>query len=130
VPVAAALADRAVRLRGGDRLSHFFHLVRGMAAYRMGKDVEALEWLRKSQQGNNPYSAMTALVFEALAQQQLGRRDEARAALKRADGMYRQLLETLAGSEAGPLGREWVDVLIFQIARDEAQQVIEKARSR
>ena len=34
------------------------------------------------------------------------------------------LLASLADSPEGPLGRDWVDVLIFQIAREEAGRVM------
>jgi Flp pilus assembly protein TadD len=124
LPLAADLADRAVRLGAGDSANHYFQLVRGMAAYRSGQDAEALDWLHKCQERRNAYSSSTALVFEAMALQRLGRPEEARAALGRADAMERFLLERVAGSPAGPLGPGWVDVLIFQIAREEAGKVV------
>src|SRR5262249_20471829 len=66
----------------------------------------------------------SALVFEAMALHHLGQPGKARAALERADEMYRDLLASLADSPEGPLGRDWVDVLIFQIAREEAGRVM------
>jgi ABC-type amino acid transport system permease subunit len=124
LPLAAELADRAVRLRAGDPAISFFHLVRGMAAYRTGKHADAINWLSRSQQGRDPHCTSTAIVFEAMALVQLGRRDEARAALQRADGVYRDLMARLAELPEGPLGPSWVDVLVFQISRQEAEQVV------
>jgi tetratricopeptide (TPR) repeat protein len=95
-----------------------------MAAYHTGKHAEALGVLRECQKARNPYSASTALVFEAMALHHLGQPGKARAALERADEMYRDLLASLADSPEGPLGRDWVDVLIFQIAREEAGRVM------
>jgi Flp pilus assembly protein TadD len=122
--VAADLADRAMLLRAGDSASHFFQLVRGMADYRAGKHAEAINRLRKSQEDRNPYSMSTALVFEAMALERIGKREEARSALQRADRVYDDLMTRLAASDDGPLGPSWVDVLIFQIARQEANQVV------
>jgi tetratricopeptide (TPR) repeat protein len=117
VGLAAELADRAVRLGAGDPAYRFFQLVRGMAAYRTGKSDEALDWLRKCQKTRDPYSASTALVFEAMALQRLGRPKEAREALSRADALYPEL-------GAGLGGGWWADVLTFQIARQEAGKVV------
>jgi tetratricopeptide (TPR) repeat protein len=123
--LAAELADRAVQLGAGDQpVGHFFQLVRGMAAYRTGKDDEALLWLKRCQDAGNPLSATTALAFAAMSLQRLGRPDEAKTALGRADALFRDLRARLAGSPSGPLGPQWVDVLIFQIARREAGQVV------
>jgi hypothetical protein len=124
VPLAAELADRAVRLGAGDPAGHFFQLVRGMAAYRTGKDAEALDWLSKCRQAQSTESAITALAFEAMALQRLHRPDDARAALRRADAMYQDMEARLEGSPPGPLGRDWLNVLIFQIARREAATVV------
>jgi tetratricopeptide (TPR) repeat protein len=123
--LAAELADRAVELGAGDQpVGHFFQLVRGMAAYRTGKDDEALVWLKRCQDAGNPLSATTALAFEAMTLHRLDRPAEAKAALGRADALYRDLRTRLAASPSGPLGPQWVDVLIFQIARREAGQVV------
>jgi eukaryotic-like serine/threonine-protein kinase len=127
VALAAELAERAMRLGAGDSVQDFFQLVRGMAAYRTGKHDEALNWLRQCEEAGKPYSATTALVFEALALQRLGRPDDARTALERADSIYRNLEARLADSPDGPLGPQWVDVLIFQIARGEAAQNVERS---
>jgi Flp pilus assembly protein TadD len=124
LPLAAELADRAVRLGAGDPAGHFFQLVRGMAAYRRGNDAEALDWLHKCREARSAESATTALAFEAMALQRLHRPDEARAALRQADAMYQDLEARLANSPDGPLGPSWVDVLIFQIARREAATVV------
>jgi hypothetical protein len=119
--LASELADRAVHLGAGDPAIHYFHLARGMAAYRAGKDEEAITWLRKCQDAQSPYSATTASAFEAMALQRLGRPAEAQAALSRADDLYQGLLASLASSPSGPLGPSWVDLLVFQIAREEAE---------
>ena len=59
-----------------------------------------------------------------MALQRLHRPDEARAALRQADAMYQDLEVRLANSPSGPLGGDWVDVLIFQIVRREAGTVV------
>jgi hypothetical protein len=122
---AAELADRAERLGGGDpSVADYIQLVRGMADYRSGKDEKALTWLRRCRRAGNWYSSITALAFEAMTWQRLRQPDKAREALGQADAMYRDLREHLAGSPSGPLGSMWVDLLIFQIARREAGQVV------
>ena len=40
-----------------------------------------------------------------------------------ADRVYRDLRASLADSAHGPLGPNWVDVLIFQVARREAEHL-------
>jgi tetratricopeptide (TPR) repeat protein len=121
---AAALADRAARLGTGDSVYHYFQLVKGMAAYRMGKDAEALDLLRKCQKARSADCSSTALVFEAMSLYRLGKPDEALAALGGADAQYRQLEIREASSPHGPLGLNWVDMLIFQIARQEAVKIV------
>jgi hypothetical protein len=122
---ATELAERAVRLGEGDAtVGHFFQLTRGMAAYRTGKDDEALRWLHKCESARSAYSATTALAFEAMTWQRLHKPDKARTALERADTQYRGLRAELAGSPSGPLGSLWFDLLVFQIARREAGQVV------
>jgi hypothetical protein len=125
LPLAAELADRAVQLGAGDQVViHYFQLVRGVAASRTGKDDEALIWLKRCEGARNPFSSTTALAFEAMTLQRQGHAEEARAALGRADALFRDLRGRLAASPSGPLGPQWVDVLIFQIARREAGQVV------
>jgi tetratricopeptide (TPR) repeat protein len=125
LPLAAELADRAVRLGAGDSAYAYFLMVRGMAAYRMGDHTEALDWLRKSHQGNDLHRTTTALAFEAMALKSLNRGEEAILTLKRADAAFGDLMSKWADSAAGPLGPSWFDVLIFQIARSEAEKVVE-----
>ncbi len=78
LPLAVELADRSVRLRAMDPAINYFQMVRGMADYRSGKHAAALDWLRKSQEGRIRDVTCTALAFEAMALQRLGKRDEAR----------------------------------------------------
>jgi predicted Ser/Thr protein kinase len=125
LPRAAELADRAIRLGAGvPEWGHFFLLVRGMAAYRSGQDDEALRWLNRCKKVENPLTSTTARAFLALTLQRLGRPGKAREALGQADAQYRNLRARLAGSLAGPLGSNWESVLIYQIARREAGQVV------
>jgi Flp pilus assembly protein TadD len=124
LPLAAELAGRATALGAGDSAGNYFQMLRGMAAYRSGEDAEALDWLHRSQEVRNPYCSSTAIVFEAMTLQRLNRPDEARAALGRADAVYHDLEAQQAGSPSGPLGPDWVDLLIFQIARREAATVV------
>jgi hypothetical protein len=125
LPLAAELADRAVQLGAGDpEVASYFELARGMAAYRTGKDEQALTWLHRCQRAGNWYSSITAHVFEAMTCRRLHQPDKARAALGKADAMYRDLRAHLAGSPSEPLGPQWVDLLIFQVARREAAQAV------
>jgi hypothetical protein len=122
---AAELADRAEKLGGGNpAVADHVQLVRGMAAYRTGQDEQALHWLQQCESARCAYSSTTALAFEAMTWQRLHRPDKAQEVLGRADAQYRELRAELAGSPAGPLGSVWVDLLIFQIARREAGQVV------
>jgi hypothetical protein len=123
--LAVELAGRAGKLGAGEpSFAHYFQLVHGMAAYRMGNDVEALDWLNRCKRARNLRTLTTALVFEAMTLQRRGRPDDARAALGHADDFFRELRRRLTGSPSGWHGSQWVDVLVFEIARREAGQVV------
>jgi hypothetical protein len=123
LPLVADLADRAVQLGAGDSAKHFFQMVRGMAAYRQGKNADALRCLGTSREADNPYISSTAFVFEAMTWHRLNRPDEARAALTRGDDIFHDLEASFAKSPSEPLGPQWVDVLIFRIVRQEAATI-------
>jgi tetratricopeptide (TPR) repeat protein len=124
---ATKLADQAVRLGAGHEWTNYYELVRGMAAYRNQQDKEALNWLRKCQAAKNRFSATTALVFEAMALQRQGSHVDALQALEHADTMFRELKGSRAASADWPSGFNWIDLVIFEIARREAARVVEQA---
>jgi hypothetical protein len=117
---AIDLAKRTVRLGTASPWLNYFQLLQGMAAYRSERYTEALDWLRKCKSAGNRYSMCTAHAFEALSLQRLGKPDQARASLRRADGIYRDLDAAFTGAPR----QSWVDLVVFQIARREASEIV------
>ena len=94
------------------------------AAYRAGDAEKAVGWIHKCQeaQGYADAPAVQALVLSllAMAQHQLGNRDEASEALVQADTLVDEHLRKLASGEF----KGWHDWLIAEVLRREATELI------
>ncbi len=119
------LADRAVT--GTEKSSNygFFVMAKGLAEYRAGRNAEAVNWVERLTRGaGNHDSDVAALAVLAMAQHQLGRREQACAALDKAEAI---VAKKMADPGAGrPFGRDWDDWLRCRILLDEAGKLLKK----
>jgi tetratricopeptide (TPR) repeat protein len=121
--LVTALAERSV-VRGADHAYiDYFRLARGMAEARLGDPARAAERLEqvRAAQGDSFREAMAGF-FLAIADQRLGRADEARAALRTA--------VAASGQDGRPprlgddLGSAWSDALMCILAAREAEAAV------
>jgi tetratricopeptide (TPR) repeat protein len=120
------LAELSVRNGGKSSpgAMKWFHLVTGMAKYRDGQFAGAVDALGKCLPPAleaEPLCDSFAYLFLAMAQQRLGRADEARAALQKA----RELEQKFPKIDSGDLGFDWGTRLMIQVVRREAEALIE-----
>jgi tetratricopeptide (TPR) repeat protein len=124
------LADQAVSLGKDTVWVHYFQLVKGLAEYRAEYFSSAVEWVGKSiDQSRNVGGSLpdwnrdgAAYSLLAMAQHQLKRPDEARAAFAKALEIVNTKMQKL---ENGTLDDDWVDWLVAHILLREAQAVIQ-----
>jgi tetratricopeptide (TPR) repeat protein len=101
--------------------SYWYYFAAGMAEYRSGQSQRALELLKYAKQSKEPVTGEVAcrggaMVFEAMALQELGRAEEARTALAKAE-------EWLAKPLATRSGANWWDLDICEVALEEAREL-------
>jgi tetratricopeptide (TPR) repeat protein len=123
---AGQLADQAFRLGQNGYRASDLRFIKGLAEYRAGQFASAIDWVSKSigqppmVRGPRPDAA--AFLVMAMAQHQLKRQGEARAALaKGADIINTKLLKR----ENATLDENWADWLIADILLREARMLIE-----
>jgi WD40 repeat protein/serine/threonine protein kinase/tetratricopeptide (TPR) repeat protein len=111
------LARRAVTGTEKHAYYDFFQLAKGMAEYRAGHFEQSTEWLRKSQKSpyssQGPFKALAGL-FLSMAQQRLGRADEARQALKQATGLIDAELQNWKPDAANMGNHDWFMAIIVR----------------
>ncbi len=112
------LAEAALRLDGSDGLTHWFELVRGMAAYRARDDETAVLMLGRSIGKTKDLCRVAALAYRAMARHRLGQVDAAREDLKEVKERLGQY------GRPGDYGDAWPDWLIADLARREADQLL------
>jgi tetratricopeptide (TPR) repeat protein len=94
-------------------------IVQGMAEYRRGRWLEAIEVLQKAEHGADPRLAALACSFGAMARHEAGQPASARETLDRASRQLQRLQQT------GVLpGLEWHFVVFGLVARAEAERLI------
>jgi hypothetical protein len=123
IAAATRLADKSVTFTSNQYID-FFQFVQGLAQYRGGDYLAAdatLSELEKSE-GKN-YVAVARVCVLAMAQQRLGKTQEAKASLALADTRVKEILPTV---DAVDLGKSWNDVLIARMLFNEARELIEK----
>jgi eukaryotic-like serine/threonine-protein kinase len=123
---ACQLADRALTLGKNSYWVYDLKFIRGLADYRAGQFQRAVDWVSQSigqpTMVTGPRPDAPAYLVLAMAQHQLQRPEEARAALaKGADIVNTNLLKR----ENRALDENWVDWLIGHILLSEAQAMIE-----
>jgi tetratricopeptide (TPR) repeat protein len=99
---------------------------KGLAEYRQDRFASAIEWMKKSLAA--PVAARRdvdaqAWFVLAMAQQRLGRFEEARAALAKGVESVKKEVSTL---ESGDLGQYWLDWIVTHLLMSEAQALIEE----
>jgi serine/threonine protein kinase len=123
--VVAKMLDTALTEREHyPNLSIFFETTKALAEYRRGRYASAVEWSQKRlPAGRTPFRNAEAYLVLAMAQHQLQRPQEARAAL--AEGV--RIVDTeMPKLEGGDLGMgEWQDWIITHALLNEAKALIE-----
>jgi WD40 repeat protein/serine/threonine protein kinase/tetratricopeptide (TPR) repeat protein len=117
------LADRTVSGTEAHSEYGLFLQTKGLAEYRAGRYEQAVDWLRKSQPhlGDRICGKSVTTFFLAMAYYQLGRADEARAALAQAHKWVEQDLGTL---DTIVVSGAWHARFICQIVSREAEALI------
>jgi hypothetical protein len=122
--LAAQLAARAATIGAGHRFAHFFLLAKGMGESRIGEPVRACETLEEALDRNadrDPYLAATACMFLAMSYHARELEERARHFMDRAREIIARRLPKL---ESGDLGPAWLDWLICDLVRREAEGVL------
>jgi WD40 repeat protein len=115
------LADTAVTLGGKHEYVAYFQCTRALAAYRVGHDASALDWVGKTLSRNQSVELLAeAHAVCSMAHQRLGHVDDAKAALAKAIQERRKLPEL----SSGQIGEEWRDWIIAGALVDEATKMI------
>ena len=130
IPVASAdlpprvrLAERAVTGTEKHNYYRYFLLARAMAHYRAGEFDRAIALLDKSfAAGARFFDPKPAYLVLAMAHHQLGQREEAEKAMKKARALMEQKGIPQEGS--GDYGSGWHDWVICQLLRREAETLI------
>jgi serine/threonine-protein kinase len=117
------LADSALAADGHPLLK-WFHLVRGMADYRQGEFAKAVDRLRLSLSpgAEVAYRDGIAYLFLAMAQQKLGRIEEARESMAKARVVAEEKFPKVDRGQL--LGSSWSDWVRFQVIRREAEELV------
>jgi tetratricopeptide (TPR) repeat protein len=121
--VPAQLADRALLVDPTDGLRPYAEFAKGLAEYRQGNFSAADQRVRKLVAVESPHwnLIVPARLVLAMAQQQQGHTDTARASLARAIEVLNQSAPSVA--DTGEEG--WHDWLICRILRREAESLLE-----
>jgi WD40 repeat protein/tRNA A-37 threonylcarbamoyl transferase component Bud32 len=116
------LAERAVKLGGSSGLLPFFHLARGLAAYRQEKDEAAETWLRRALAANPNWNrSVPVYTVLAMSQQRRGQVQQAKESLTRARQIFAQQAPR-PGSEA--FDGLWHDWVMCQLLLREAEALL------
>jgi serine/threonine protein kinase/tetratricopeptide (TPR) repeat protein len=119
---AANLAASAVARGQGDAYFAFFQFAQGLADYRTGDWSNAVTVLEKVRaEGGVGFRDAEANAVLAMAQQRLGHKEEARAALAKGA----EIFAGMAAPESGDLGDVWNDWIIANALFKEAKALIE-----
>jgi len=122
------LADTAVTLGAGNAgAMPFFEVCKALSEYRLGHFREAAEWARKSVDSPRKEAQEHAYGVLAMADWQLGRKDEARAMLAQGETLAPRIMPA---SVVEDMGDAWLAWLFARIQLDEATALIETANGR
>jgi hypothetical protein len=117
------LADAVVTLGAGDEgAMPFFQICKALAEYRLGHFAEVGQWAQRSVNTSRKDAQGHAYAILAMADWQLGRKDEAPAMLAKGDALAPQDIPT---SVAENPGNDWLAWLFARIELDEAAKLIQ-----
>jgi serine/threonine protein kinase/tetratricopeptide (TPR) repeat protein len=118
------LADTAVTRGAGEASLPYFQACKAMASYRMGRFAQAIEWADKAVKipTVEAQAKAKALAILAMANWQLGQKNEARAALAQGDALAPPLSPE---HDQQDLGDSWVAWIQARISLDEATGLIQ-----
>jgi eukaryotic-like serine/threonine-protein kinase len=115
-----ALADRAVTEQSSNR---YFLLCKALAEYRAGRNAEAVKWEeRVAPDAGGRDIDVAAFAVLAMAQHQIGRREQAFAALDKAEAVVAKKMGDPGTGR--PYARDWDDWLRSRILLDEARKLM------
>jgi hypothetical protein len=122
------LANTAVTLGAGNEgAMPFFEVCKALSEYRLGHFREAAEWARKSVDGPRKEAQEHAYGVLAMADWQLGRKDEARAMLAQGEKLAPRIMPASVTEDTGDAWLQW---LFARIQLDEATALIETANGK
>jgi WD40 repeat protein len=120
------LAQKAVTGTEKHGYYRYFVLAKGLADYRAGRHADAVNWLgRFSPKADGVHWDATALAVLAMAHHRLGKVEEARLALARAEAILKQKMPDPAVGRPYGAG-DWHDWLHAQILCREAERQLKK----
>jgi serine/threonine-protein kinase len=117
-------ADTAVTVSKDHPYLAYFQFAKGLAEYRQGHFVGAIEWTQKAlaKTGQVPSFDVQACTVLAMAQCQSKRMDQARATLAKGAEIAETKLPKL---DSGDLGDDWKDWIVAHALLSEAKALIE-----
>jgi serine/threonine-protein kinase len=115
---ASRLAAVAVTAVPAHRYIAWFRLARGLAEYRVGRPLRAIDWLDQSRTAGGHLAIQANLVL-AMAEQRVGHGDRARRLLADATNSLRS-----RGIKGFDEGQSWHDWLTCDLLRREAEATI------
>jgi hypothetical protein len=123
LPVIGDLAGATVRQGTGDSgAMPFFQVCQALSEYRQGHFVEAVKWAQKSIESPRIEAHGHAYAVVAMADWQLGKKDEARAMLAKGDTLAPRSMPV---SIAEDPSNAWLAWLYARIQLDEATALIQ-----
>jgi tetratricopeptide (TPR) repeat protein len=120
-PLVEQLATRAVTLGNGDGGIGYFQACKALAEYREGHFAEAAEWGEKALKSSDVFAQAQASAVLAMAQWQLGQKEQARGTLSQGN----KLVPQVSSAHGVDLGDGWTNWLVARILLDEAAALIQ-----
>ena len=120
---AGRMAERSVA-GATEPLRRWAGAAKGLADYRRGRFADAVAAIEKAQaadDGRDWNLRVIAGCVRSMAMMRLGSRDEARAALMKASGLYRSNVQQATALDPGPF---WADLLICEVLHREAEALV------
>src|SRR5205085_515812 len=122
---AAELAESAVTAGKSNRFFPWFQLSKGLAEYRQGHFESAVEWLRKTLEGQinalDDHRFFESYMVLAMAHWQLKQSSEARLAFAKGVEIEETKLPKL---DSGDRGEAWRDLIIGHALMNEAKALM------
>jgi hypothetical protein len=116
------LADRAVTGTEKHGSYRWFVFAKGLAEYRAGRPAEAVKWLKRFEpHADGANIDASAFAVLAMAQQRMGQKEQARAALHSAQAIFAAKMPD--PSAGRPFG-DWLNWLHSQILLREAEGLL------